>query len=219
MAATIRLKRVGRKKQASFRIVVIDRAEGTAGPSVERLGIYNPRTEPSLIRLDAARALHWLREGATPSDSVRSLLRRTGVWEQFHQGVGPEDLEQPVVVLGPAEGGQRTSQRPAPETPSRRPRREVEPEEEAAAEEEAAPEAAAEGPEAEKAPATEVTDEMREASAATAEEESAVESEDGEESDGSGEAEEADEGPTAEAEDETEEAGEAEEEAEDEAKA
>ena len=72
MATTIRLKRVGAKKEASFRIVVMDSREGTAGKSIERLGTYNPRTSPSLIKINAARTIHWLHEGAVPSDSVRS---------------------------------------------------------------------------------------------------------------------------------------------------
>lgn len=115
MATTIRLKRVGRKKQSAFRVVVIDSRTGTSGPSIEKLGVYNPRTEPSLLRLDAVRTLHWLREGADPSHSVRSLLRRAGLWEKFHAGVAPEELEEPIIFLGPAEGRQKTSRRPPPE--------------------------------------------------------------------------------------------------------
>ncbi|MFQ5679799.1 MAG: 30S ribosomal protein S16, partial [Gemmatimonadota bacterium] len=115
MPTTIRLKRVGRNKQATFRIVVTDSATGPAGPSIERLGLYNPRTRPSLLRLDAVRTLHWLREGAQPSDSVRSLLRTAGVWEQWTRGVAPEEVEERFVVLGPPPGEQKTSQRPTPE--------------------------------------------------------------------------------------------------------
>ncbi|MGH7540269.1 MAG: 30S ribosomal protein S16, partial [Gemmatimonadota bacterium] len=105
---SIRLKRIGSKKQASYRIVVIDSRSGTSGASVERLGLYNPRMQPSLVRLDAARTLYWLREGAEPSDTVRSLLRKTGVWKQFHDGVTPEALEEKIVYLGPAPGRAKT---------------------------------------------------------------------------------------------------------------
>ncbi len=114
MATTIRLKRVGAKKEASFRIVVMDTRTGTSGSSIERLGIYNPRTSPSLIRLNAARTLYWLREGAMPSDTVRSLLRQTGVWEKYSQGVTPEEIEEAVIELGPPADQRHTSQRPAP---------------------------------------------------------------------------------------------------------
>lgn len=114
MATTIRLKRVGAKKQASYRIVVTDRREGTSGASIERLGVYNPRTRPSSIRIDGARALHWLREGAEPSATVRSLFRKTGLWKQFHDGVTPEALEEAEIFLGPPPGERATSQRPMP---------------------------------------------------------------------------------------------------------
>jgi len=114
MATTIRLKRVGAKQEASYRIIVTDSREGTSGQSIERLGIYNPRTRPSIIRVNAARTLHWLHEGAEPSDTVRSLLQKTGVWKQFHDGVTAEQAEQEVVFLGPAEGDRHTSQRPMP---------------------------------------------------------------------------------------------------------
>lgn len=111
MPATIRLKRMGRKKQPYYRIVVADESSPRDGPPVEKLGIYNPRTEPAVVRLDAARALYWLNEGATPSHTVRSLFRRTGVWEKFHAGVSVEALEETVIHLGPAAGDDKTTQR------------------------------------------------------------------------------------------------------------
>lgn len=191
---SIRLKRIGAKKQASYRIVVMDSRTGSSGASVERLGLYNPRMHPSLIRLDAARTLYWLREGAEPSDTVRSLLRKTGVWKQFHDGVTPEALEEPIVYLGPPEGQGKTSRRPTPsdEPPAPKPKAEAaepvaEAEVEEAAEPEAAPEAGAEveetaGPdaEAEDAEAAEPDAEAPRAEAgeaAGAEEEEAAEAE------------------------------------------
>jgi small subunit ribosomal protein S16 len=114
MAATIRLKRVGRKKQAAFRIVVADVTTAVEGPSIEKLGVYQPRTSPSVIEIDAARTLHWLRAGAKPTDTVRSLLRKTGIWEKYHAGATPEDLEEAVVLVGPAPDRRQTSRRPAP---------------------------------------------------------------------------------------------------------
>ena len=114
MATTIRLKRRGAKKAASFRIIVTDSREGTSGASIERLGLYNPRTQPSLVRINAVRTLHWLNEGAQPTDTVRSLLRKTGVWKQFHEGVDPGSLETAIVEIGPPPGQRGTSQRPKP---------------------------------------------------------------------------------------------------------
>jgi len=113
MSTTIRLQRTGRKKQASFRIVVSDRDESRDGPAIETLGTYNPRTQPSLIRLNTASALNWLHEGAQPTDTVVSIFRKTGVWTKFQAGVtGDSVAEEDVVVeLGPALGDRKTSRR------------------------------------------------------------------------------------------------------------
>ena len=114
MATAIRLKRVGAKKEASYRIIVTDTREGSSGAAIERLGVYNPRTEPSLVRVDMVRTLYWLNEGAQPSDTVRSLLKKTGVWQKFVEGVDPDTLEGTIVEIGPPEGQRGTSHRPPP---------------------------------------------------------------------------------------------------------
>ena len=113
MATTIRLQRTGRKKQASFRIVVSDVNEQRDGPAIETLGTYNPRTQPSIVRLDAAASLNWLYEGAQPTDTVVSIFRKTGVWQKFQAGETADSLEETVVTLGPPPGEQKTSQRAA----------------------------------------------------------------------------------------------------------
>ncbi len=81
MATRIRLRRVGRKKQPVYRIVVTDRQKARDGRFVETLGHNNPRPEPATIKVDQARARAWLAKGATPSDTVRSLLKKAGVFE------------------------------------------------------------------------------------------------------------------------------------------
>ena len=81
MATRIRLRRVGRKKQPTYRIVVTDKQKARDGRSVETLGHYNPRVEPALLDVDVEKARAWLAKGATPSDTVRSLLKRAGVFE------------------------------------------------------------------------------------------------------------------------------------------
>ena len=81
MATRIRLRRVGRKKQPIYRIVVTDKAKARDGRFVEVLGVYNPRTEPVTIKVDAEKARDWIAKGATPSDTVRSLLKKAGVFE------------------------------------------------------------------------------------------------------------------------------------------
>ena len=82
MATRIRLRRVGRKKQPSYRIVVIDKQKARDGSFVELLGHYDPRTEPVTLKVDQEKARAWLDKGATPSDTVRSLLKKAGVFEK-----------------------------------------------------------------------------------------------------------------------------------------
>ena len=85
----IRLRRVGAKRQPSYRIVVADRERPRDGRFIEIIGTYNPRTEPATIEVDEARVFHWMSHGAQPSDSVSRLLRTSGClarWERFRQG-------------------------------------------------------------------------------------------------------------------------------------
>ena len=81
MATRIRLRRVGRKKQPSYRIVVIDRQKARDGRFVELLAHYDPQTEPVTIKVDHDKARAWLAKGATPSETVRSLLKKAGVFQ------------------------------------------------------------------------------------------------------------------------------------------
>ena len=80
MSARIRLKRVGRKGQPSYRIVVADQRKAREGAVVATLGHYNPRTKDAVIVVDKERALAWLAKGAQPSFTVRSLLKKAGVF-------------------------------------------------------------------------------------------------------------------------------------------
>jgi len=78
----IRLRRVGKKKAPSYRIVVADSRAPRDGAFVEVIGTYDPLTEPSTVRLDADKARDWLRKGAQPSDTVVRLLQNQGVLEK-----------------------------------------------------------------------------------------------------------------------------------------
>jgi small subunit ribosomal protein S16 len=80
MATRIRLRRIGRKGQAYFRIVVADERAARDGRAVATLGHYNPRANPSVIAVDREQALAWLARGATPTDTVRSLFKKAGVF-------------------------------------------------------------------------------------------------------------------------------------------
>ncbi|MBS3782997.1 MAG: 30S ribosomal protein S16 [Anaerolineae bacterium] len=91
----IRLRRVGSKKQASFRVVVADSRAPRDGRFIEEIGFYNPRTEPETLRIDQERALHWLKVGAQPTDSAARLLKTLGtmdLFERLKQGEPLEDL-------------------------------------------------------------------------------------------------------------------------------
>ncbi|MGH2494645.1 MAG: 30S ribosomal protein S16 [Ktedonobacteraceae bacterium] len=85
MTVKIRLKRVGKKKAPSYRVVVADSRSPRDGRIIENIGWYNPLVEPSAIQIDADKALNWLKVGAQPTDSVSSLLKRTGVLARFEQ--------------------------------------------------------------------------------------------------------------------------------------
>ncbi|MBI4337131.1 MAG: 30S ribosomal protein S16 [Chloroflexi bacterium] len=77
----IRLRRVGAKKQPSYRIVITDARSPRDGAYVDLLGTYNPLTDPPTIVLDTEKAKHWLQRGAQPSSPVERMLRKLGVLE------------------------------------------------------------------------------------------------------------------------------------------
>lgn len=81
----IRLKRQGNKHRPFYRIVVSKSTAGRDGAFIEILGSYNPLTKPSTIVLEADRALHWLMEGAQPTETAAILLKREGVLETFFE--------------------------------------------------------------------------------------------------------------------------------------
>ncbi len=83
MAVRLRLMRMGKKKQPTYRIVAADARSPRDGRFLEIVGTYDPRQEPSLIRIDQERALHWLRHGAQPTERVEKLLRISGAWDEF----------------------------------------------------------------------------------------------------------------------------------------
>lgn len=84
MATRIRLRRVGRKKQPLYRIVVADTRAARDGNYVTALGHYNPRArdEAKVLTVEVEKAREWLARGAVPTDTVRSLLKKAGVFQQ-----------------------------------------------------------------------------------------------------------------------------------------
>lgn len=90
MATKIRLKRMGKKFYAFYRVVVMDSRKKRDGKSIEEVGLYDPNQQPSMIKIDSERVQYWLGVGAQPSDPVRKLLEITGDWQKFKGLPGAE---------------------------------------------------------------------------------------------------------------------------------
>lgn len=105
MATRIRLRRIGRKKQPEYRVVVAEKTAARDGRVVATIGHYNPRVDPPSITVDVAEARAWLAKGATPSATVHSLLKKAGVFD---------DAAAPAAAT--AEPATAAADAPAPET-------------------------------------------------------------------------------------------------------
>ena len=175
MAVKLRLMRMGKKKQPTYRVVAADSRSPRNGRFIEIVGTYQPRQDPSVIQIDNEKAVHWLRHGAQPTERVEKLLKISGAWEEF-TGVAPEvpPIPEPTpnkgytapappkppkaVVEAEAKAEEATEDAPADEAPAEEASAEEAPAEEAPAEdaaEEAPAEDAAEEAPAEEAPAEE----------------------------------------------------------------
>lgn len=114
MSVKIRLMRMGKSKQPSYRVVVADSRSPRDGRNIETIGHYGPRQEPSLVDIDGEKALAWLRKGAQPTEQVQKLLMVTGVWAQFEsERGGPVDTKLARRRLGDPEAA---AQKPKKET-------------------------------------------------------------------------------------------------------
>ncbi|MEY3690388.1 MAG: ribosomal protein [Actinomycetota bacterium] len=83
MAVKLRLTRVGKTKQPQYRVIAADSRRARDGRFIEILGQYNPRTEPSTLKIDNDKAVQWLLKGAQPTERVKKLLEISGAWAQF----------------------------------------------------------------------------------------------------------------------------------------
>ena len=81
----IRLRRMGAKKRPFYRVVVADARSPRDGRFIDEIGYYDPTKEPVVIKIDAEKATHWLKSGAQPTDTARSLLRQAGVLKALHE--------------------------------------------------------------------------------------------------------------------------------------
>jgi len=151
MSTRIRLRRMGANKRPFYRVVVADQRAPRDGRFIESIGKYHPLQDPSLIEIDEERALHWLRVGAQPSNQVRNLLSKLGIWQTFVaerpaalKGIKPPKTERTDApkLSKKAQAKAAKAAEPEPE-PEPAPKPEVAPEPEAAPATEAAAEAPA----------------------------------------------------------------------------
>jgi small subunit ribosomal protein S16 len=90
VAVKIKLKRLGRTRVPTYRIVVADARTKRDGRAIEEIGKYHPKEEPSLIEVNSERAQHWLSVGAQPTPPVMNILKITGDWQKFKGEPGAE---------------------------------------------------------------------------------------------------------------------------------
>ena len=83
MAVKLRLMRMGKKKQPTYRLVAADGRSPRDGRFIEILGTYEPRLEPSGLKIDNEKVVGWLRQGAQPTETVQKLLKISGAWDEF----------------------------------------------------------------------------------------------------------------------------------------
>ena len=109
MAVKLRLVRTGKKKQPTYRLVAADSRFPRNGRFIEILGTYEPRHDPSVIKFDNDRAVHWLQHGAQPTETVEKLLRISGAWEQF-TGKPLEPVVYPEKKSAPIEASEEVAE-------------------------------------------------------------------------------------------------------------
>lgn len=151
----IRLRRVGKKKQPSFRLVAADKESPRDGRFLENLGFYNPRTEPATIKLKEDRIFDWMSKGAQPSDAAENIMRVAGTLERYERFKAGEDIEKLLEEAAAGDAARninpKTRRDPPMGKPNIKPKAEEAPVKEAAVAEEPA-DAAAEEPKAEEEP-------------------------------------------------------------------
>ncbi|MCU1493336.1 MAG: ribosomal protein [Acidimicrobiaceae bacterium] len=108
MAVKLRLMRMGKKKQPTYRIVAADSHSPRDGRFIEIVGTYAPRSEPSKVDVDNAKAVAWLAKGAQPTETVRKLLVISGAWGEYSDTRTAKPVkvrERPSRTAGKAPGG------------------------------------------------------------------------------------------------------------------
>jgi small subunit ribosomal protein S16 len=97
VATKIKLTRVGKMREPHYRVVVADARTRRDGRSIETIGEYHPKSDPSIIRIDADRAAYWLGVGAQPTEAVTAILKVSGDWQKFKGLPAPEPMKMAPV--------------------------------------------------------------------------------------------------------------------------
>jgi len=98
MAVKIRLIRMGKPKQPTYRVVVVDGRSPRDGRYLDRVGTYDPRQEPSVVEIDNDKAVEWIRKGAQPTETVRKLLEISGAMAKLKVATGQIHTIKPTVA-------------------------------------------------------------------------------------------------------------------------
>ena len=85
MAVKLRLKRMGKKQSPFYRVVVADSRSPRDGKTIDEVGYYDPTKNPAEIKIDAEKTINWLKNGAQPTDTVRSILSNQGIMKKYHE--------------------------------------------------------------------------------------------------------------------------------------
>ena len=93
MATKIRLKRFGKTRSPHYRIIVIDSRSKRDGQAIEEIGLYHPKNDPSVMKIDSERAQYWLSVGAQPTEAVVAIMKRTGDWQKFSGDTPPSGVD------------------------------------------------------------------------------------------------------------------------------
>jgi small subunit ribosomal protein S16 len=96
VATKIKLMRLGKMREPHYRIVVADSRTKRDGRSIETIGEYHPKSDPSVIKVDGDRAAYWLGVGAQPTEAVTAILKVTGDWQKFKGLPAPEPMKLPA---------------------------------------------------------------------------------------------------------------------------
>jgi small subunit ribosomal protein S16 len=93
VAVKIRLKRLGKIRSPHYRIVVMDSRAKRDGRAIEEIGLYHPKNDPSVIRVNSERAQYWLGVGAQPTEAVVAIFKRSGDWQMFSGDDSPSGID------------------------------------------------------------------------------------------------------------------------------